>query len=185
MSRALELTGKRFGKLTVISRAENDTRGRTRWLCRCDCGGEITAAGGNLVQGGTRACNCVRNGKASIRASTNNLKHGAAIRGQQTTEYVSWNSMWARCTYPCVRSSERYFGRGITVCQRWESFENFLSDMGPKPTPKHTIDRFPNTDGNYEPGNCRWATAKEQAANKRPRRRLERDSDYPIPRAAE
>jgi hypothetical protein len=170
MSKPLELTGERFGKLFVISRGESDARGRTRWLCLCDCGSETTVLGGNLVQGLTQACNCVRNGKASLRATSMNLKHGAAVRGAQTSEYISWTSMWARCTYPCVRSSEHYLGRGITVCARWESFENFLSDMGPKPTPKHTIDRFPNTDGNYEPGNCRWATPKQQAANKRTRK---------------
>lgn len=180
MSKALDLCRRRFGMLTVIFRLESDRRGRSRWHCRCDCGGSADVLGGNLVQGRSAACNCVRNKKASDNAAARNFKHGAAARGKRTSEYISWTSMWARCTYPSVRSSENYLGKGIRVCERWSSFDVFLADMGAKPSSKHTIDRFPDRDGNYEPGNCRWATPKEQAANRHPpRKRLERDSDYP------
>jgi hypothetical protein len=177
MSKPLELSGQRFGKLTVLCRELNNAKGRTRWRCACDCGGEIVASGSNLQQGFTAACGCVRRTKAATNARARNFKHGAAARSGQTSEYVSWSSMWARCTYPCVHSSELYLGRGVTVCERWGTFETFLADMGLKPTPKHTIDRYPNSGGNYEPGNCRWATRSEQEANKR--KRLERDGDYP------
>lgn len=85
-----------------------------------------------------------------------------------SSEYNSWRSMIGRCTRTKNNRYERYGGRGIKVCDRWlESFPDFLTDMGPKPTPNHSIDRYPDPDGDYEPGNCRWATREEQEANKR------------------
>lgn len=91
--------------------------------------------------------------------------HGHAIRGSKTRTYETWKAMAQRCRNPRHPAFARYGGRGITVCERWMSFENFLADMGERP-PGTSIDRFPNRDGNYEPGNCRWATSTEQARNR-------------------
>jgi hypothetical protein len=93
------------------------------------------------------------------------LKHGH--RGpKRTPEYRAWDAMKTRCYCPSTIRFERWGGRGITVCDRWKnSFENFLADMGPKPSSRHSLDRYPNKDGNYEPGNCRWATNSQQIRN--------------------
>jgi hypothetical protein len=104
-----------------------------------------------------------------MKRGENLFKHGLT----KSAEHRSWLSMMTRCFWsgPEREDWHLYQGRGITVCERWKEFSNFLEDMGPKPTPKHTIDRFPNGDGNYEPGNCRWATPQEQARNWKHRNR--------------
>lgn len=90
----------------------------------------------------------------------------------RSPEYYVWDAMIQRCTNPNAKTYRYYGERGITVCERWRKFENFYADMGPRPTPKHEIDRFPNNDGGYEPGNVRWATRKEQSNNRRDNRLL-------------
>lgn len=104
--------------------------------------------------------------RANAKANPKNVRHGL----HKSHEYICWSMMKARCSRPTATGFSYYGGRGITVCDRWQTFDNFYADMGPAPTPTHTLDRWPNGDGNYEPGNVRWATKKEQSENSRPPR---------------
>lgn len=152
------LVGERFGRLVVVERSGSTPKGGARWLCRCDCGSDATVAAGNLRGGSTRSCGCLGSELSSARAATHRMS--------KTPTYVSWSAMIQRCTNPKAHGAHNYSGRGIGVCERWRSFENFLSDMGERPAGA-TLDRFPDGDGNYEPANCRWATKTEQARNAR------------------
>lgn len=163
----IDVSGRRFGRLLVLSRtAPSTTRREARWMCSCSCGGRVVVTGSRLRLGKTRSCGCLRREIARSVHTTHG--HGSAARGQSPT-YRSWASMIARCTMPSNgRNWKWYGGRGVTVCPDWrDSFEAFLCDMGPRPA-GHSLDRV-NSDGNYEPGNCRWATPIEQAANRKRR----------------
>lgn len=160
MTKALELIGKKFGRWTVIRRVENSKKGRTCWFCECECGTTSKVLGTTLVSEDSKSCGCL--GKEKI--TNRNFKHGHATRKFTTRTYQIWCAMYERCTTPAQNNYKWYGGRGISVCKRWDIFENFLSDMGEAPEGL-TIDRK-NNDGNYELDNCRWATYVEQARNR-------------------
>jgi hypothetical protein len=146
------LIGQVFGRLTVISKDPVSSKNRTsRWNCQCVCGRITTVISSNLNSGHTQNCGCL-----------------VAIHGMyRTPEYISWQSMKARCTNPNNQQYHDYGGRGIRVCDEWmNSFEAFYRDMGQKPSPEHTLDRKEN-NSDYEKNNCRWATMVEQQSNTR------------------
>jgi len=155
--------GQVFSRLRVVRRVP---AGRyTKWLCKCDCGNECIVIGSNLRRGNTTSCGC-----AHSEICRSQIVHGDARGGAVSTEHVIWQQMRERCRNVDGRHYADYGGRGITVCERWDDFNNFLEDMGRRPSEAHTLDRFPDNDGNYEPSNCRWATWVDQARNRRSNR---------------
>ena len=159
MGQVMDMSGQKFHWLTVIKRADNDKYGQAMWLCACDCGAKSAVRGSLLRRGNTKSCGCWNS------VSLANLKRTHAMR--YSPEYSSWRNMKNRCLNKNVDAFKYYGGRGITVCDRWlESFENFYEDMGLRPTPEHSIDRL-DSNGNYEPSNCKWSTKKEQMRNTR------------------
>lgn len=163
----IEMSGVKFNGIEVL-RADNTSKSKTtKWICRCHCGAEFSARGSNIRSHKVKSCGCIMP----------NITHGHSKRGKLTPEYKSWAKMISRCTNPKNNRYGRYGGRGIKVCARWiGSFSKFIADMGPKPSPSHSIDRI-NNNGDYTPSNCRWATAKEQAANKSNSRLLTIDGE--------
>lgn len=170
-SRLIDELGHQYGHLEVIGRSENrDHKGRVLWVCRCICKNEIEVFGHSLRSGNTKSCGCQRSINAGAAVRTHGMYDNYySTRAPRSPELNSWNGMRRRCYVLTNPKYKDYGGRGITVCDRWlgpEGFANFLADMGLKPSNKHSIDRT-NNDGNYEPSNCRWATAKEQVDNRR------------------
>jgi hypothetical protein len=154
------LVNQRFGRLIAVEDVGRSKDGQVLWRCPCDCGNEIITKAGQLRQGKAKSCGCLR------KDYPPRLRHGWA-RGKRSSEWLAWRRLKQRCLNPNHTRYAYYGGRGIKVCDRWlNSFENFIADMGPKPTSDHSIDRADN-DGDYEPGNCQWVTKSEQMRNRR------------------
>lgn len=151
-----DLTGVRVNRLQVIRRVDNVGK-QPAWMCLCDCGNEKRVLGMHLRAGNIVDCGCTFRARQAVVKTT----HG----GSRTAAYHIWRGMRERCENPNHPSWHRYGGRGIKVCAAWADYAVFIADMGPRPSTKHSLDRT-NNDGNYEPGNCRWATALEQGNNR-------------------
>lgn len=154
--------GQKFDQLTVIAGPVFRNK-RTYYICDCLCGQKSEARHDSLLSGNTRSCGC-------LIGTTK--KHGHTANGLTSGEYHSWDAMQRRCNNPRCSQYPNYGGRGISVCERWSaSFEDFLADMGSRPSPKHSLDRI-DVNGNYEPTNCRWATVTEQGNNRRTNKQI-------------
>jgi hypothetical protein len=151
---------RRYGRYTALGLGTR-ARGHVRVRVRCDCGTQKEVRLSVLRTGASQSCGCL----ARELTTSRQVKHGQS--GERTLTYRSWLAMRERCSRPSHPHFASYGGRGISVCPRWDSFEVFLSDMGPRPSKDHSLDRYPNNDGNYEPGNVRWATPKQQGRNRR------------------
>jgi len=162
--------GEKFTRWTVIE-DRTPPGERRRYLCRCECGTEKIVDGPSLRIGASRSCGCLQVELVAVRRT----RHGDTSRDdgkKPVPEYVAWTSMKNRCTNPKCQRYEIYGGRGIKVCDRWTaSYEAFLADVGRRPGPEYSLDRYPDRDGDYQPGNVRWATRSEQMLNRRPFKR--------------
>ena len=161
--------GQRFGRWTVLgpgpSVIRKERSPRPTWVCRCACCNERVVLAQSLLNGCSKSCGCLSREIAAITSARTKLRHGHSRISGESRTYTSWQAMRRRCLNPRSTQYAYYGGRGVSICQRWETFENFLADMGERPNGR-SLDRI-NPYGNYEPSNCRWATSFEQTHNRR------------------
>jgi len=166
MSRIVDLTGRRFGRLVVLYESEERKGGRLTWHCRCNCGNEVDIIGRNLTSGHTKSCGCYNR----ERAAEVHTVHGMSRKRKQHPIYWTWRAMLQRCEKPNSKQYKDYGGRGIAVCDEWHDAQVFIGWALASGWQKGlTLDRIDN-DGNYEPSNCHWVTRKENNRNKRSNR---------------
>jgi len=165
MSTPQDITGERRGKLVAV-RPDGSTRDGRAWIFRCDCGGQKRTSVRRFRAGHAKSCGCLVMELAKTLADRTIRTHGEG-HSNKTPEYRAWSNMKERCSNPRRDNYSQYGGRGIQVCDRWRaSYQAFLLDMGRRPSSSHSLDRI-NVNGDYEPTNCRWSTAREQQGNRR------------------
>jgi len=163
MPNLINLIGQRFGHLTVLERAENNRHNQTRWRCRCECGSEKVVLQSTLARGDAKSCGCL---SSRNRIGDRTRSHGKT----GSTTYAVYRAMMQRCYDKNADRYADYGGRGIYVCDRWQTFQGFYADMGDRPSGM-TLDRLDNS-GPYSPENCQWRSYKSQARNRRTNRLL-------------
>lgn len=157
------MIGLKFGRWTVIESSEVRTAARGKmWICRCECGSIKLISSLSLKNGMSKSCGCLK----SDLAKRQNLIHGHETKKGKSRTYTTWDNMTQRCTNPNRPEYKYYGGRGITICTEWKDFATFYADMGERPNGM-SLDRI-DTNGNYEPNNCKWSTRAEQMLNRRP-----------------
>jgi len=163
LSKVIDITGQKFGRLTAIKREGSNSDGKALWLCKCDCGNKVIVVGKSIRNGHTKSCGCLSVDRTRSMGKSN-LKHGDS----KSRLYNVWRGILKRCNNPNNHAYENYGGRGIKICEQWEhSYEKFMKWSFENGYEEGlSIDRIDN-DGNYEPSNCRWVTASEQSRNKR------------------
>lgn len=161
MARKIDLLGMVFNRWTVIKEADKEKESdKLKWVCKCECGNVSKVPSTYLTKGKSKSCGCYKGEVTAMRNKTHGMSH--------IDEYGIWQTMINRCYNENVKGYHNYGGRGVFVCDRWlESFENFFEDVGLRPTKKHSLDRFPDINGNYEPSNFRWATKEQQQRGQR------------------
>lgn len=170
-----DLSGHKYNMLTLVRVAGKNNRNQYMYECICDCGTTCVLTLAKVTSGHTKSCGCLILKRLAERCIT----HGKS--NISNTEYEIWKGMKARCLNKKHKAYHRYGGRGISVCNQWiNSFETFYADMGSRPSKHHSLDRYPNKDGNYEPTNCRWASVHDQARNTRTNRWIEYNGDRMI-----
>ena len=153
------MIGSQFHKLTVLSEAGINRHQKRMFVCRCECGNQRIVIAAHLRNGNTQSCGCWQKERAKA-VGKSNRRHG----DKSSREWKSWQAMRSRCLNPHATGYRNYGGRGISICERWARYEHFLEDMGRRPSPQHSLDRI-DSNGNYEPGNCRWASPEQQMRN--------------------
>jgi hypothetical protein len=165
MSARIQMTGQRYGRWVVGEFLGANANKQTIYRCKCDCGVEREVVAQSLRNGLTLSCGCMKGQAIAATRTTHGQSKVVATGEKETRTYRIWIAMHRRCRGTTTGGQKYYVAKGIKVCERWSSFENFLADMGEAP-PGLSIDRYPNNRGNYEPGNCRWATQAQQVANR-------------------
>ena len=155
------ISGQVFNRLTVVERDGSNKHGKALWVCLCECGKSIVAVGCDLRSGRTQSCGCLQSDVVTCVNTSHDERY--------SNEYGIWSDMHKRCKNKKAMNYHDYGGRGIHVCERWNSFSNFLADMGKRPSQNHSIERI-NNDNGYSPDNCCWANRIQQSRNSRLRK---------------